>query len=62
MAETVRASIAMPTTARRETVYALDETGQRSKVVPSTLEVGRLTFHVKPQGRFYGLMSRGRGA
>ncbi|MCJ7821496.1 MAG: hypothetical protein MUQ26_00180, partial [Armatimonadetes bacterium] len=51
MAETVPASISIPTTARTATVYALDETGARSKAIPSTLSAGRLTFRIGPQDK-----------
>jgi len=49
MAETVAATITIPTTARRASVFALDQTGARSKAVPSTLRAGRLTFRIGPE-------------
>ncbi len=51
MVETVRAAITIPTTARTATVHALDETGSRSKAIPSDLSAGRLTFHIGPQDK-----------
>jgi hypothetical protein len=51
MAETVRAAVAVTTTARSAAVYALDETGRRAKEVPSALDAGRLVFRLRPQDR-----------
>ncbi len=62
IAETVRAAITIPTSARTAVVHALDETGARSKAVPSTLSAGGLTFHIGPQDKaLWYEISAGRG-
>jgi hypothetical protein len=48
MAETVTATITVPTEARTASVYALDATGRRITPVASSLANGRLTFTISP--------------
>jgi len=51
VAQTVKATIALPTAARKAQVWALDATGKRVTLVPSTLSRGQLRFGADPKYR-----------
>jgi hypothetical protein len=51
LAQTVSATVTLPTAAQRAAVYALDATGRRVQEVPSSLKGGRLVFDIGPEYR-----------